>query len=304
MRKVVIVGAGALGCLFAVRLAEAGVPVTVVDVDRDRLAALRRDGITLSDDSGERTVPIDAALASEVAGPVDLVMLFTKGMHSAAAVASVAHLAGPGVYGITLQNGIGNAEVMAEVFGPDRVLHGVTEFPADLDGPTHVSSHGSGKIWLGGFTPAAAGAAQQVADLLNTTSLEAAVHPNVEVAIWDKLAFNAALNSVGAVTGLTNGEVDSEPGRRLAFAIAEEVADTAEAKSIPLDRAAIRRKIEHALEHHRGHKASMLQDRLAGRPTEIETINGAVVRAAEALGVKVPVTAALADLVRLLELRR
>ncbi len=97
---------------------------------------------------------------------------------------------------------------------------------------------------------------------------------------------------------------NSEPGRRLAFAIAEEVADTAEAKSIPLDRAAIRHKIEHALEHHRGHKASMLQDRQAGRPTEIETINGAVVRAAEAVGVKVPVTAALADLVRLLELRR
>ncbi len=301
MRQVVIVGAGAMGCLFAARLAEAGAGVTVVDVDVNRLAALRRDGITLRDDAGERTLAVAAERAADVPGPVDLVMLFTKGMHSAEAIRSVAHLATPGVYALTLQNGIGNAEAVAQVFAPERILFGVTDFPADLEGPTQVASHGHGRIWLGGYRPAAQEAAEAVAALLRQANLDAQADPEVEVAIWEKLAFNAALNSIATVTGLTVGGMDALPGRRIAFAIVDEVVETAAAKGLSLDRARIGEKIEHALAHHKGHKASMLQDRLAGRKTEIEAINGAIVDAAEAAGVKTPVTATLADLVRLIE---
>lgn len=301
MQKLVIVGAGAMGCLFAARLAEGGAQVTLVDVDAARLAKLDQDGITLSDDAGERTVPIRACLAQDVAGPVDLVMLFTKGMHSADAIRSVAHLATPGTYALTLQNGIGNAETIAEVFPADAVLMGVTDFPADLEGPTRVSSHGKGHIWLGGFTPAAQPGAEPVASLFNGCGLETAVDADVQVQVWEKVAFNAALNSIATVTGLTVGGMDAPPGHRLAAAIVGEVVATAAAKGIHMDRARVDKKVAFALANHRNHKASMLQDRLAGRRTEIETINGAIVRAAEAVGVATPVTATLADLVRLIE---
>jgi 2-dehydropantoate 2-reductase len=301
MEKVVIVGAGAMGCLFATRLAEAGASVTLVDVDAARLALIGSEGIALSDDEGERVVHVNAAIADEVCGSVDLLMLFTKGMHSAAAVGSVAHLADSTALALTLQNGLGNAEVLAGVFDPARVLMGVTDFPADLKGPARVASHGIGQTRLGGFTPEAQAGADQVAALLSRAKLNAVVDGNIEVAVWEKVAFNAALNSLASVTGLTVGGMNSAPCRRIAEAIVGEVAATAIASGIAIDRDRIAAKIDFALVHHGQHQASMLQDRLAGRATEIESINGAIVRQARRLGISTPVTATLADMVRSME---
>lgn len=299
MRDVVIVGAGAMGCLFAARLAEGGARVTLVDVDEERLGALRREGITLTDDRGARRVPVHAGLAREVSGPAELVMLFTKSMHSAAAIESVAHLAASGSCALTLQNGLGNAEALADVFVRERILMGVTDFPADLEGPTAVASHGEGHVRLGGFADAAQPLAPPVAALFNRSHLTAEVDDDIRIAVWEKVAFNAALNALATVTGLTVGGMDVPPGRRIAALVVAEVVATAAAHGMKLDRARIDGKLDFALRNHRSHKASMLQDRLAGRPTEIEAINGAVVRAAEAAGVSAPVTATLADLVRL-----
>ena len=304
MQDIVIVGAGAMGCLFAARLAEAGVSVTLVDVDPQRLALLDSEGILLADDDGERTVPVNAALAGDVKGPSDLVMIFTKGMHSAAAARSVAHLADGNAYALTLQNGIGNAEAIAEIFRPARVLMGVTDLPADLEGARRIESHGQGHIRLGGFTADAQPAAQAVAALLNRGRLNAEADEAVQTAVWEKVAFNAALTALATVTGLTVGGMDEAPGRRIAAAILGEVVETAAAQGIRLERSHIDARVAFALANHRNHKASMLQDRLAGRPTEIESINGAVVRVAERLGIATPVTATLADLVRLLETAR
>ena len=301
MEKTVIVGAGAMGCLFAARLAEAGADVTLVDVDAARLAVLRNKGITLCDDDGERVIAVNAALAEQVSGPVDLLMLFTKGMHSAAAVRSVGHLAGSTATALTMQNGLGNAELLAGVFDPACVLMGVTDYPADLEGPARVSSHGIGHIRLGGFTREAQAGADKLADLLNRAKLNAEVDANVEVAVWEKVAFNAALNSLASVTGLTVGGMNTACCRRVADGIVDEVVATALASGIAVDAKRIAAKIDFALAHHGSHKASMLQDRLAGRATEIESINGEIVRRAQRLGIATPVTATLADLVRAME---
>lgn len=301
MREVVIIGAGAMGCLFAGRLAEAGAAVTLVDLDRPRLEALARDGITLVDDKGERRIPIRARLAGDVDGPVDLVLLFTKAMHSRSAIASAAHLVRPGTYALTLQNGLGNAEIIAETFPAGQVLLGVTDLPADLETATRVSSHGHGTVRLGSYRPDGEAGALTAVELLGRAGIDAKYDRAIEVGVWEKVAFNAALNAMATVTGLTVGGMDTPAGRRITFAIAREVAATAAAKGLMLDLSSIEGKIDFALTHHRQHKASMLQDRLAGRRTEIEAINGAVAREAQSLGVAVPVTATLADLVRLNE---
>jgi len=301
MDSVVIVGAGAMGCLFAARLAEGGVRVTLVDVDRPRLDAIGRDGITIDDDSGVRTVPVVATTAAEVRDRPDLVLLFTKGLHSAAAARSVAHLAGDDTYALTLQNGIGNAEILAETFVPERVLLGVTALPSNLDGPTHISSHGSGYIALGALRPDGAAGADKAAHLLGRGGFDVRVDREIEAAVWEKVAFNAALNPLGAISGLTNGDVDNPEGRRIALAVVAETVATAAAKGIRIDEARVRQQVDHALANHRDHRASMLQDRLAGRQTEIESINGAIVREAEKAGVAAPVTGVLADLMRLID---
>src|SRR6185312_949167 len=109
MQQIVIVGAGAMGCLFAARFMEAGVSVTLIDNNAERLQVVEQQGLNLSDDSGSRVLRPRTSLAQAFTGPVDLLMLFTKGVHSAAAVNSVAHLARLQPVALTLQNGLGNA---------------------------------------------------------------------------------------------------------------------------------------------------------------------------------------------------
>ena len=299
---IVIVGAGAMGCLFAARLAERGARVTVVDVDRERLGVIGRNGITLVDDNGSRTIAVGASLAAEVAAPVDLVVLFTKGTHSAAAIRSVAHLAETKPIALTLQNGIGNAELLAAAFGGEHVLMGTAHVPADLTGPATVVTHGFGSLDFGGFTDAANGLAPNVADLLSKAGFKTHIASDIKAAVWEKLAFNAALNAVGMICQVANAGVDNEPGRRLAVKVVDEAVRVAAASKIRIDRERIVSTVDAALREHAHHKASMLQDREHGRPTEIETINGAVSREGARLGVPTPVCDTLTDLVRIIEM--
>lgn len=300
--RVAIVGAGAMGCLFAARLAQHGAAVTLIDVDRDRLAAISRDGITLLDDGGARTVSVTATLAQD-ATPVELLLLFTKGLHSAAAIGSVTHLAANGPIALTLQNGIGNAELLAESFGADRVLLGTAHLPADLTAPASVVTRGFGFLELGGFTSAAQELAPTVAALLQDAGFSASVAQDIRVAVWEKVAFNAALNAPGMICEVANAGLDNAHGRRLAFAVVDEAVEVARAAGIPIDRHRIQETVDGALREHAHHKASMFQDREAGRPTEIESINGAISREGDRLGVPTPVCDALRDLVRIIELR-
>ncbi len=301
MQHIVVIGAGSMGCLFAARIAEGGAQVTLIDIDRPRLEVIAAQGIHLVDDNGARTIPMKAALADEIAGPIDLVILFTKGMHSAAAIRSIARLAGGDTFVLTLQNGLGNPEIIAEVFGPDRVLKGIAALPADLIGTTGVESHGRGHIELGAMSPAGEAAARAAAALLSRGGFDARYREDIDIAIWEKVAFNAALNALGAVTGQPNAGIDNEPGRRIVTAMMDEVVATAHAVGVMVDRERIAGAIDFALANHRGHKASMLQDMIAGRASEIEQINGAVCRLAQAHGVPTPVNDTLTDLVRLLE---
>jgi 2-dehydropantoate 2-reductase len=301
LKDIVIVGAGAMGSLFGARLVEAGAAVTLVDVDEARISLINHQGLLLVDDHGERRVSIRASHAREFSGPVDLVMLFTKGLHSRAAVQSVAHLAGLQPVALTLQNGIGNAEILAETFGPDRVLVGTAHVPADIEPPDRVISHGFARVHLGGFTEAAQPYADAVAEILQKAKFEPIVTAKPFAAVWEKLAFNAALNALAMITEARNGQMDNEAGLRIAQAIVEEAVAVARARGIVLDAEAIRQTVKVALAKHPSHEASMLQDRRAGRPTEIESINGAVARVGAELGVPTPITSTLADLVRVIE---
>lgn len=301
MQRIVVIGAGAMGCLFAARMAEGRAQVMLVDVDRARLDAIAREGIHLVDDRGERTVRLETGVAADVQAPVDLVLLFTKGMHSRAAIRSVAHLAPAGTVVLTLQNGLGNPEVIAETFPADQVLKGLAALPADLHGATGVSSHGAGHLELGAMTPAGEDAAQAAAALLTRAGFDARTSAQVDVPIWEKVAFNAALNAIGAITGQPNAGLDNAPGRRIIAAMVAEVVATAHACGVPVDEARIHAAIDHALAEHRAHKASMLQDFIAGRTTEVESIQGAVSERARAAGIATPVTDTLTDLIRLME---
>jgi 2-dehydropantoate 2-reductase len=301
IEHVVVVGAGAMGCLFAARMVKAGATVTLVDVDRQRVEQIARDGIVLTDNDGTSTVPVGAALADRVTGPVDLILLFTKSQHSASAAASLAHLVAEHPLALTLQNGLGNAEALAAVFGADRVLMGTAHVPAEFAPPNQVASHGFAHVDFGGLSEAGQLYAAPIADLLGRAGFSPTVSDDAGAAIWTKLAFNAALNPIALLGRTTNGEMNNDFGRRIAHASVAETVAVAAAAGVALDRQHIADTVDQALREHTGHKASMLQDFEAGRATEIEFISGAVAREGARLGVPTPVTSTLADLVRLAE---
>lgn len=301
VENIVVLGAGAMGCLFAARMAEAGARVTLVDVDRGRLQAISGGGLELIDDHGARTLRPATSLAGDLSGPVDLVVLFTKGMHSRSAAASVAHLRAFSPLALTLQNGIGNSEILAEQFGEDRVIMGTAMVPADLEVPNKITTHGFSTVHIGGMTAAAHSEVQSVADLLTRSRFSPVVTPNIEYAVWEKLAFNAALNALAMITQSNNAALDNAPGRTIVSQSIAETVAVAKARGIDLNSKVIEQHVTSALEKHPGHEASMLQDRRFGRRTEIGSINGAIVSEGRRLGVPTPVNAVLADLVRLIE---
>lgn len=298
---VAIIGAGAMGCLFAARMAEAGAQVTLVDVDKARIDAIARDGIRLTDDRGTRDIRVGAALAGAIPEAPQLVLLFTKSYHSAAAIASIRHWQAQGPLVMSLQNGIGNAEKLADVFGADRVLQGTVHIPADLSPPNGVATHGFGHIHFGGFTAKAHRAAPDVRDLLECAGFDAVLSDDVERVVWEKVAFNAALNATSMICRATNGQINTPAGRRIAQGVVQETVAVAQARGLSLDAQSIIGTVHAALVEHGHHKPSMLQDREHGRMTEIEAINGAIVREGERLGIATPVCATLADLVRVIE---
>jgi len=299
--RVAILGAGAMGCLFAARLALAGNDVTLIDVDHARLALIGSEGLWLEDENGEHHTRPHAATATEVTAPVDLLIVFTKGNHTTAAVESVRHLADGYCIALSLQNGLGNAEILAGFFGPERTLYGTAHIPADVKAANRVGTHPPSALALGSANLAAAALAPQVMALLANAGFDASTSDEIDRTVWEKLAFNAALNASAMICHKTNGELDNPAGLRIARAVIGEAVAVAKACGIALDPAKIDHSVVSALAEHRNHKASMLQDREAGRATEIAMINGAIVREGERHGVPTPVCATLTDLVTLIE---
>ncbi|MFJ9449239.1 ketopantoate reductase family protein [Herbaspirillum sp. NPDC101397] len=304
MNKIMILGAGAMGCLFGARLTQAGYDVALVDVWREHIEAINAAGLKLHSDDGEHTVRIKAGSAADINVHPDLVIVFTKTLHTATALESVRHLFGEQTYLLTLQNGLGNVETLGRFATAERLMHGVTNYPSDLKGPGHVSSHGSGYIRIYGVAGLCSDAQQAIADALCQAGFNCTLDADVERAIWEKVAFNAAMNSLTAVTGMTVGQVGaSMSGPVLARQIVTETADVARAKNIVIDADAIWQSIRTVFVEHAQHKPSMLQDILQGRATEIESINGAIVAVARTHQVPAPVTETLCHLVRMIERR-
>ncbi|ABX14411.1 ketopantoate reductase family protein [Burkholderia multivorans] len=305
--RIAILGAGAMGSLFGGLLAESGEDVTLIDVNDAHLDAIRRDGLRIDDDRGERHITTLQALRPEAANasadtPSDLLIVFTKSLHTRVALDGVRALLTPHTHVLTLQNGLGNVETLNAFVPLERILVGVTTWPADLAGPAHVLSHGAGTIRMMTADGAASPFAAAVADALSRAGLACTLDADVWAAIWEKVAFNAALNTLCAVTRRTVDQLgEHHDGPRLAHAIVAETAAVARAKGIAVDAARIARNVEHAIREHRGHRPSMLQDVLAGRRTEIDAIGGKVVAAAREVGLAVPHTETMLSLVRVID---
>jgi 2-dehydropantoate 2-reductase len=263
---------------------------------------VREHGLLIRNDAGERRLTLPILRPEEARTQPDWLIVFTKAMHTQGALAAARHLIGPQTRLLSLQNGLGNAEKLMAFADASRIAIGMTTVPADLVAPGEVHSHGESKTRLVMVDGGKDAALAALAAALDGAGLPCAVDPDAVVAIWEKVAFNAALNSLCAVTQRTVGGLGAAAeGRELAHAVAGEVLAVAQVEGLAVSPERTHATIDHALDHHGGHKPSMLQDLLAKRPTEIETLNGAVVRAAEAHGIEVPRATMLYALVKMAE---
>jgi 2-dehydropantoate 2-reductase len=300
--RVCIVGCGAVGSLFAANLAALDdVEVWAYDLDRAHVDAINEHGLRLVG-AGELVGRLRATSDPAELPPCDFGIVATKAMHTSGAVSAVAHAFADGAVA-SVQNGVGNEEAIAEHVG--RVIRGTT-FPAGkLLEPGVVQWDVKGDTTLGPFEPSPASVDEigRLADACTRAGMPTHAVSDARPAQWRKLIFNAATNPIGALTGLTHGRVCERPDlRRLVSALVDEGKAVAAAQGIELD-ADPEELIDHAARPDvaYGHKASMLQDVEAHRPTEVDYLNGGIARFGRELGVPTPLNSATTALVKGLE---
>ncbi|MGD2272503.1 MAG: 2-dehydropantoate 2-reductase [Desulfobacterales bacterium] len=301
--KIAVVGAGAMGSLFGALLSEKGNDVWLYDVWKEHIQAVHNNGLHIERSDKTRRIDIKATTRSEDIGHVELAIIFVKSTHTESAAAIACGLAGAGGLVITLQNGMGNADVISKVIDPDRILAGTTSHGATMLGPGKVRHAGSGPTTIGMWEPSKKGfaRAKKFADFFTQAGIETEAVENVRDIVWHKLFINVGINAITALAGIKNGQIlDLEVTRELSRAAVEEAIHVARAEGIEIKAGTVLQVFEVA-KMTAPNRSSMGQDVDHHRQTEISAINGFIVRRAKRLGLKAPVNQTLTALVETLQ---
>lgn len=299
---VLILGTGALGCVYAARLA-AHADVTMLGTWTEGVAAVRAGGIRVTDPDGAMWVASVRAEDDPAAvAPADVALILVKSYQTARAAEWAGRCLSPDGLAVTLQNGLDNLPALVAAVGEPRAAVGVTYNAATLLGPGVVRHVVSLPTYLSLTGPApSSGATSRLADLaarLNAAGLEAHVSGDVEGRLWGKAVANAAINPLTALWRVTNGGLLATPERRrLLAALACEAAAVAQARGVTLPFADPVAYVVSVCEATAANRSSMLQDVERGRPTEIDSISGIIAGEGARLGVPTPLTDAVWRLV-------
>lgn len=298
--KICIVGCGAVGSLFAAHLAKAGeAEIWAYDVWTEHTDAIRKHGLRLSG-AAEFTAKLHATSNPNELPQCDYGIVATKATHTKSAITQTAHAFADGAV-CSVQNGVGNEEILAEHV--KYVIRGTT-FPAGHPiAPGHIGYDIKGETWIGPFEPTKTPMehVEKLAGLMTRSGMHTIALPDARGAQWTKLIFNASTNPVGALTLLHHGAATRfEPTGRLFEDLIKEGEAVAKALGIELH-GDPRQMVQKGANAPGKHRASMLQDVLAKRQTEVDFMNGAIVKWGEHAGIPTPLNRALWELVKGLE---
>jgi 2-dehydropantoate 2-reductase len=293
--KVAVVGAGGIGSLFGGRLAAAGHTVWLVHRRPEHVEALRREGLHLD----AECIAVQATTDPTEIGAVDLVLVLTKAIDTPAAAQATRPLVGDETTVLTLQNGLGNLEILGEVVGAEHVVLGMTYHGATLDAPGRARHTAIGQTFVGEPSGALTPRIEAVAGAFTAAGLPTVATDQLWSMAWGKLIVNAAMNATCALTGASGADVLGSPAaRQWVGMVAYEAAAVAAALGIGLPYPDAAERVWQHCATVGAAKPSMLQDFLRHRPTEIDVINGAVVREGARLGIPTPYNQALVLLVK------
>jgi 2-dehydropantoate 2-reductase len=302
--KIAIIGPGALGCLlagyFKLRTKE---EVWLIDNEPARAKKIRESGIRIDGlSSGSHEIKVDISSEPREVGACDAVIMCVKSYSTEDATKEVKPLVSELTHVVTVQNGIGNVQILNDQFGEERVIAGITNHGSTLVGTGHVRHAGRGETVIGRADGKMLGAVKDIASVLTKAGFETRISKDIDAVIWGKVIINVGINALTAVTRLNNGRlVEYDGTRELLRAAVQEAVRVVKRKRIKLAYDDPIQKVESVCKATAANVSSMLQDVLRGKRTEIDFINGAIVRHAKALGIATPVNEALTNLVRTIE---
>jgi 2-dehydropantoate 2-reductase len=294
---VLVVGTGALATLFAARLGAAGTPVTMLGTWPEAISSLQQAGARLIEPAGaERRIPVTARADAQDIRGIKHALVLVKSWQTQRAAQQLALCLPEDGLALTLQNGLGNREILDSHLGATRVALGSTTTPATLLGPGLVKPGGDGVVSI-----EAHDRLPPLREALVRAGFRVETVPDARSLLWTKLVVNSAINPLTAILRVPNGELLERPAARLLLhALADETAAVARAQGVSLGSVDPIRTVEDVAHRTASNHSSMFQDIMRGAPTEIDAICGAVVAAGDQYAVPTPMNLACLHLVRAL----
>lgn len=300
--KIVIIGPGAIGCLLAGFLSKSKEEIWLLHRDKTKADKLNEQGIIIEGVSGKWQAKVKATVDPKEIPPADLIIICVKSYQTKEAIIQAKSIIAENSRVLTLQNGLGNIELISEVVGIDKVIGGVTNQGATLLDVGCVKHAGRGETIIGRIDGKIPVEMRAIREIFNKVGLEARISRDIKGLLWSKLMINVGINALTAITCLNNGRlIEFEGTRKILREAVGEATRVAKRKRINLIYDDPLAKVEAVCEATATNISSMLQDVLKKRRTEIDFINGVIVRLGQELGIPVPVNSLLVDLVKTIE---
>lgn len=303
--KILVVGAGAMGSLFSGRLKAQDDEVLLYNRNNPHVEKINHSGLTIVErDDRETIVPLKVVQEIPKAADFDIVLVLVKAHATRTVLEKMKDLLSPQTLVITMQNGLGNLEVIAELFPDNPAVAGTMGCGASVESDGRILHRGWGKNYIGrSENPDAQKKLLEFAELLNRSGLETELAEDVQTVIWNKLFVNVAYNSLTALSRLRNGDIlNTDEGQGLLRNIVSEAVQVAKAEGTSVDEEQVITKcIRMGQEEIGANKSSMLMDVLHKRKTEIDAINGAVAKLGKKHGIGTPYNELITGIIKVIE---
>ncbi|SFH92084.1 ketopantoate reductase [Tindallia magadiensis] len=298
--KISIIGSGAMGCLFGYYLVKAKAEVTLIDTWQEHIEVIQNHGLTIVDGHHTNRVHIKAfSDAYQQTEKMDLIIIFVKAYDTRNALEKSLHLIGENTRIMTLQNGVGNIEVISEFISKEKIIGGTTAHGAMLKEKGVVVHAGKGKTRIGRIEGENGKREETICAFLNEAKIDTDIEKNIDGLIWDKLLVNVGINGLTAILDIENGKLlEREETETLMKKLVMEAIRVAEEAKIQISYPDPLHHVKAVAKATGNNRSSMLQDLSRGKKTEIEYINGAIVKKGKELGIPTPYNDFLQQLVR------
>ena len=304
--KVAVLGAGAMGCLFGGLMAEKGLDVVLIDVWKEHVDAINKNGLKMDGHGGDRFIKIKATTDPSTLKPVDAIIIMCKATALKTALTNSKNIIGGNTVLMSFQNGIGHEAIMQEIAGKDKVLGGTTTQASNIVGPGHIKNHGSLPSWIGEYEGGMSDRVSDLAETFTAHNLETIAVADIKKRKWMKLFALTAIGPLSSVFNLHHTDLyitnkNQKVSRSLGKQIILETRAVAKADGVDVTEDECLEMFNKIVDSNQTNKSSMCFDILNKRKTEIEFINGAVAKIGKNHGIKTPMNDLMYDMIMVKE---